>query len=174
MRGSVSHSRNMIRRAIYQLKYRYGYPVDFYKIVKGVYNTQTGKTEFTTTKLRIERALIMPSNVQRNFFFSISVIQAASQFIQGGDVQLNDRQIIIDGRDLPRDQNGLTWIINIDDYFIWEHQRYDIKVAETLEYQTGWVISGRKIQGARNNEIHEQKMHDYITPFDSFGVDNGI
>jgi hypothetical protein len=174
MRGSVAYSRDIIRRAIYQLKYRFGYPVDFYKIVKGAYNTQTGKYSFVTAKTTITRAVIMPSAVQRNFFFSISVIQANSRFIQGGDIEINDRQIIIDGRDLPKGPHGTTWIIDVDDYFIFENQRYDIKVAQALEYNTGWIISGRQIEGATNGEIHEHSFHDYVVPFDSFGIDIGV
>ena len=165
MQGSISHSRNIIRRTLYQLKYRYGYPVSFYKVIKGNFNPVTGVTPFTTNNCIVNRAIIMPSAVQRNFFFSISVIQANSKFITGGDIQLQDRQIIIDGRDLP-----IGWIINIDDYFIWQHQRYDIKTAEALEYGTGWVINGRKIQGADNNETHSYMLSDYILPFDSYGA----
>lgn len=169
MKGSVSHSRDIIRRAIYQLKYRYGYPVSFYKVVKNDFNPQTGDTPYTTNDLIVSRAIIMPSTVQRNFFFSISVIQANSRFIQGGDIQLSDRQIILDGNDVPKD-----WIINIDDYFIFEHQRYDIKVAECLEFQTGWVISGRKVQGSINGETHHYSFRDYLQAFDSYGVDSNV
>ena len=169
MQGSISHSRNVIRRALYQLKYRYGYPVSLYKVTKGTFDPQTGLTPFTIRDCVVNRAIIMPSAVQRNFFFSISVIQANSRFIQGGDIQLDDRQIIIDGRDLSPD-----WIINVDDYFIWEHQRYDIKDASKLEYQTGWILTGRKIQGTTNGEIHNYSLRDYLQPFDSFGVNTDV
>ncbi len=163
MTGSQNRSRNVIRRAIYTLKYEFGYSVDFYKIEKGTYNTQTGIYDVTLNKLNVKRAIIFPTNIHRNFFFSISVIQANSQFIQGGDIKLNDRQIIIDGRDLPH-----NYVININDYFIWENQRYDIVNAEQLEYKTGWTILGRKIDGAKNGQIHERNLSDIVNTFQSF------
>ena len=163
MKGSISHSRDIIRRAIYQLKYRYGYPITLYKVTKGTFDTKTGLTPFQTESVQVTRAVIMPSAIQRNFFFSITVIQANSRFIHGADVQLQDRQIIIDGKDIPS-----SWIINVDDYFIFEHKRYDIKVAEALEYKTGWVLTGRKIQGATVGETHSNRLEDLLQPFDSY------
>lgn len=123
MAGQPANVRKLIRRSLYQLKHRYGFPIDLYQTTKGAFNTQTGQYDFTTVKAHIRRAIIMPSAVQRSFFFSISVIQANSKFIQGGDIQMDDRQVIVDAEELPED-----WVINIDDYFIWENQRYDIKV----------------------------------------------
>jgi hypothetical protein len=67
MKGSVSHSRDIIRRAIYQLKYRYGYPISLYKVSKGDFNTQTGITPFTTSDLVVRRAIIMPSAQSSRF-----------------------------------------------------------------------------------------------------------
>ena len=165
MQGQQANVRGLLRRTIYQLKYRYGYPIDLYRNTKGAYDTKTGQYAFTTEKVHVGRAIIMPSTTQRSFFFSISVIQANSRFIQGADIQLSDRQVIVDGNDLPK-----GWIINIDDYFIWDNERYDIKVSEGLQDRTGYVLSGRKIQGAKLGAIYDQQIADYQQVFDSFGV----
>lgn len=170
MRGSVNHSRKIIEKAIYSLKNEFGYPVDLYKVQKADYDPQTGLNNYNIEKIEIEKAVIFPTTMHRNFFFSISVIQANSQFVQGGDIQINDRQLIIDGKDLPRD-----YVINVDDYFVWEGKRYDIMKTEALEYKTGWTILGRRVQGSRGGQIHERTLQSNLTVFDSFGVEqNGL
>ena len=165
MSGQPNNARTLIRRAIYKLKFRYGFPVDFYKIEQGAYDTQTGVSQNLVTSTRVRKAVVFPSLTQRNFFFSISVIQANSKFIHGGDITLDDRIIMVDSHDLPRD-----WLLSVAYYFYFENRRYDIKTAEALDNHAGWMIVGRRVQGNSGGQIHDLRLHDNLMPLDSFRV----
>lgn len=149
--GSIVHLKKLIRKTVYRLKWLYGFPVDLYTETQGDYVPTTGRQPTTLSKIHIDRCIILPGLAHRDFFFSISVIRANSNFVTGGDVQVDDRQFIIDGRDLPVDK-----VIDIEhDYIIWDNQRWDIKSSTTLEESTGFYLVGRKLSNQIVRQIHD-------------------
>lgn len=159
--GSIVHVKKIIRKVVYKLKWIYGFPVDVYHEDQGDYNPETGTRVLTKTKYHIDRMIVLPGLVHRDFFFSISVIRANSQFITGGDVELSDRQFIIDGRDLP-----FNFVLTVDDYIIKDGTRWDFKSVEALEGNTGYFIVARRIDNQIVNQIFDNSLKD-STPTNS-------
>ena len=163
MPGSIVHLSKMIRKTIYRLKWRYGCPIGLYSYSRGEYNPATGITEMTVSRIKITRAIVFPAEVHKNFFYSISFIRANSNFVTGGDVEIGDRQFIIDAKDLPR-----RYQVVLNQYIIWEHKRYDITKVYGLEYGTGWFINARQVKNNDVGEIHETKLSHTLTNSETY------
>lgn len=155
--GSIVHLKKSIRRTIYTLKWRYGFPIDIYRDLAPVYDVTTGLTTVQRRKIRIRRMIVFPGLEHRDFFYTIAFIKAQSNFVSGGDVPITDRQFIIDGHDLPKD-----FAPRVGDYLIWQHQRYDIKSTTALDADTGFFINGRKVNQNITYEIHEYTIRHQL------------
>lgn len=163
--GSIAHVKKQLRRIIYRLKWVYGFPADLYRETQGELDTESGQRVVTKSKIRIDRMIVMPGLIHRDFFFSISVIRANSQFITGGDIELSDRQFIIDGRDLPFDYR-----VDIDDYIIKEGEKWTFNKVEALEEGTGYFINARRLQNEIVTEIKEDYIRTNLTVTSEFSV----
>jgi len=161
--GSIVHLKNIISRNLYRLKWRYGVPVDHYTDAFAAFDPESGRTTITPTKYHIDRAILLPGLVHRNIFQSISFVKANSNFVLGGDVDLRDRQFLIDARDLP-----YNYKMKINSYLMYGNKRYDIIKLEELEEQTGYFLMCRNIENAHNLEIIDEKMFQRLTPSSSF------
>ena len=145
--------KKIIRNAIYRLKWLYGFPADIYRETSGVYDPKTGRTDITRTKIHINRMIVFPGLSHRDIFFSITYIKANSNFIVGGDIELDDRQFLIDARDLPRNFELLT-----TDYIVWEHKQFTIKSLFALEADTGYIVMGRRPEIQDVEEIFDNLL----------------
>jgi hypothetical protein len=161
--GSIVHLRKTLRKVIYRLKWKFGRPADLYRDVPGTYDPRTGSRTVRQTKIHIDRMIIFPGLIQRDFFFSISVIRSNSQFVTGGDVALDDRQFIIDSNDLPKD-----YVIQDNDYIIMNDQRWDLKTIEKIDEDTGYFLSGRKVVNQIISQIKEGKIKTKLTVISTF------
>lgn len=163
--GSIVHTKKLLRKVIYKLKWAYGFPADVYRDTQGDYDPQTGLTTVSRVKYHIDRMIVLPGLVHRDFFFSISVIRANSNFIVGGDVNLDDRQFIIDGRDLPS-----NFELSIDDYIIKDNERWDFKSVDRLEGGTGYFVSARKLMNQKFNQIWDGTLKEKLVTTSEFTV----
>lgn len=160
-------AKRLIRHNVYNLKRNYGYTVDIYRNVDGIFNPQTGRTQVQQTKIHIRRAILFPSLIHRDFFQSISFIKANSNFVQGGDVQINDRQVIIDNRDLP-----LGYQIQVNDYLFINRKRYDIKSRFGLEDVAQYLVL-RAVEQSAFPEISEGYLRDELKIYSCFEIPTG-
>jgi hypothetical protein len=167
--GSITHVKRLLRRIIYGLKWQYGFPADLYRDAQGEYDPGTGKRVVGLSKIHVDRMIVFPGLIHRDFFFSISVIRANSQFITGGDIELTDRQFIIDGRDLP-----LDYEIDINDYIVkWDSgkaTKWDIKSVEEMEGGTGYFIVARRIDNEVVRQVHELTLRDTLVVTSEFDI----
>jgi len=151
--GSIVHLKRIIRKAIYKLKWLYGFPADIYRESQGVYDPKTGRTPIERTKLHINRMIVFPGLSHRDIFFSITYIKANSNFIVGGDLELDDRQFLIDARDIPRDFDLKT-----TDYIVWDHKQFTIKSLFALEADTGYIVMARRPEIQHVDEIFDNLL----------------
>lgn len=151
--GSIVHIRKIMRKAIYSLKWKFGQPADLYREVQGDYDPETGLRTLLKSKIHVDRMIVFPGLIQRDFFFGISVLRANSKFVTGGDVELDDRQFIIDANDLPK-----NYIILDDDYIIKDHEKWSFKSVDNLDEHTGYFINARRIVNEVPNEILDGKV----------------
>ncbi len=164
--GSIVHLKKTLRKVIYRLKWIYGRPADVYRDIPGEYDPRTGIRPLQKSKIHIDRMIVFPGLIQRDFFFSISLIRANSQFITGGDVALDDRQFIIDSKDLPKD-----YVIHDADYIIMNDQRWDLKTIEAIDEDTGYFLSGRKVVNQIISQIKEDKIKTKLILISEFTIE---
>jgi len=151
--GSIIHLKKIIRKVVYRLKWLYGQPVDIYRENQGAYNTETGRHVITSDKYHIDRMIVLPAGYHRDIFQSISFLKANSNFAYGGDIELDDRQFIIDARDLP-----VTFELDEKDYLIYENRKYKIIKLDYLEGQTGYYVNARRPTNQNVTQIHEESI----------------
>lgn len=164
--GSIVHLKKIIRKVVYRLKWVYGLPADVYRETQGAYNPETGQRDLVKVKYHIDRMIVLPGLIHRDFFFSISVIRANSKFINGGDIELSDRQFIIDGRDLPVD-----FVLTVDDYVIKDGQRWDFTSVEPMEAGTGYFIVGRRLNNQVVNQIFDGTLKENLALTSEFTIE---
>lgn len=86
-----------VRRVLYELKQRWGVPVDLYKVTVGEPDYQTGDKGVSLTKIVIPQAVVGDFKLMRKFQYSISYIRANSNFGYGGFFEVGDIFVLVDG-----------------------------------------------------------------------------
>lgn len=146
-----------IRRCIRQMKKEYGGPITIYRLDSATTNYDTGVKTTTHTSVFIRRAVVLPATLTRDVIQSISLISANKKVVQGGSFEPADRHIIIDRSDVDSD-----FIIENDDWIVYEGKRYDIISIDEYEYKTAWLVKVKRIEGAPAYEDHHAKANGYL------------
>lgn len=141
----------MVRLILYKLKRDYGFPVDLYRSISN-FNPATGEKNITKTKYSINRAVVLPADLSRKFAYDLGYLAANKNFTYGAGYDINQQGILIDTIDLPID-----FKINLDDYIICDHKRYDIKTVDTAEHKLAYFLIVRGVEGGQVGEVHEVK-----------------
>lgn len=145
-----------IRSVIYGLEKNYAFRLDLYR-KKEVVNLETGRKVTTRIKYKIKKAIFLPNQIYRDFNYGSLIKMGTPNFQLGGLLDLKQRIIIIDKRKLPRD-----FIIDINDYLVFNHDRYEIKDITEFELADFWRLTIRQVEGENPNEVHEQVLTDYF------------
>jgi len=120
-----------IKLIIYRLKRNYGVTVVLRQINSSSQNRSTGVLTVARTATTINRAILLPTRLQRDFTYDLSFIAANKNFTYGGLFDTNVRVLIIDAKDLP---SGYT--SSLDDYFVYSGEKYEIVSVEKCEGDT--------------------------------------
>jgi hypothetical protein len=134
-----------IRQALYVLKRAFGSTIVLYKLVDASTSYTTGVKSSTSTSTTIPRCIVLPVRLQREVIQTVSQISANKTFAygDGGSFDSGTREFVIDARDLP-----IGYVINLDDWIVYDDRRYELKNVEQLEQHTGWHITGKMIVGS--------------------------
>jgi hypothetical protein len=132
-----------IRRCVRQMKKEYGNDITIYRLNSTTTNYATGVRTPDTTSVYIRRAVVLPVKLSRDVIQTISVISANKKLVQGGTFDPGIRSFIIDRSDVPA-----SFEVRKDDWIIYDGHRYDVKDVEEYEYKTGWIVTGKLIEGA--------------------------
>lgn len=146
----------IIRQTIYQLKHRYGAPVDVYKMQSASTDRRTGERTTEVSKVYVRKAVVLPADAVRKFFQGISYISESKPFVsQGGPGWDQDmRGFIFDGRDL------IDYQWEVEDWIVYDGKKYEVTKIEELEYRTGWMIVGKRVRGSDPEQIIEANIVD--------------
>lgn len=139
-----------IKKVIYKLKRSYGLPIDYYQIVGHSLDPQTGDKVTILTKTKIRRAVVLRAREFRSFVYDLAFISANKDFTTGGYFDPEDRKIIIDPKDVP-----VGFEPNVDDYFIYQNVKYEIKEVFHFEEDYAYTMLARKLRGAPIVRIEE-------------------
>lgn len=131
-----------MRSALYALKREYGNLTYLYKVTSIVTDPVTGLSDLSWVRHEIRRAVVLPKGIKREVVRGISLISANKQIVEGGGYDAAQRDFIIDRRDL----RGVSEI-NKDDFLVYRGHKYEIKDAESLEWDSGWIINARELIG---------------------------
>jgi len=163
MRPPVNRNLNQrIRQALYQLKKDYGAPIDIYKLVASETDARTGEKVITKTVTHVRRAVVVPSRMDRIANQTISLISANKQFVTGGHYDVNQRDFIIDRRDVPALPE-----LTADDWIVYNRRKYQVKTVESFEVDAGWVVTARELVGETPEFIHDLRAESHIDLHDS-------
>ncbi len=161
MLGVVNRNLNRrIRQALYTLKRMFGGTVYISKKTNVETDYETGIKSENEQTWKIDRCVVLPMSVARESTQSISMISANKEFIYGGTYDIGTRNFIIDAQDLPKD-----FIVEGDDWLVYDNKRYQIKKYDELEQHTGWLIIGREVEGIKT---------PVVFVIDRFGISDSI
>lgn len=125
-----------IRRILYSFKRKFAGSVVIHRRSSSQVDLETGELTVTTASWPVDKAIILPNSIHREFSYDLAFIAAAKNFTYGGFYDTGTRRIIIDPLDMP-----IGWRPSKDDYVIFDRVRYEIKEIETFEFNAGWLFT---------------------------------
>ena len=137
----------MMRRILYQLKREYGYRIEIHKLLSSETDVRTGRKTISTTRLIVNRAVVLPEMLNRTTKQSISLISSNKEFVSGGTSDIGTRNFIIDRRDVVLPE------LTADDWIVYLHQKYQIKQVQSFEQEAGWIVTAKRISGEEPGTI---------------------
>lgn len=139
-----------IRDVVYRMKRSYGLPIDYYQLVEHEMDPESGDKTSTLTKIRVRRAIVLRAREFRSFVYDLAFISANKDFTTGGFFDPEDRRIILDRQDMPANFNP-----KIDDYIIFQNNKYEVSEVYEFEEDSANMFVARKIRGAPIVRIEE-------------------
>lgn len=155
------------KRTLYILKRKYGSALTLYKINTETLDLETGKRTPSISYIKIKKAVLLPSKLQRAFEYDRAYTSAHPNFTYGGFYDTSLRQILIDLNDLKR-IDGITFIPEEGDYFTFNQKRWE--VAQVHDYQASYLIIGKEVKGAPRCMIEDGKIESNLQLTQEIGV----
>jgi hypothetical protein len=94
-----------MKTLFYKLKQKYGVVLDFYQMIPGTIDRETGDLDSSRTKTTIQKAVLIPLTLQYSS-------------INRSDFRIGDREALIAKLDMP--------VPGENDYFVYNQKRFDI------------------------------------------------
>ncbi len=146
-----------IKNVIYNLKRDYGGPLDIYQISNPTLDIETGKQTVERTKYPIRRAIRLPRDIHRDSLWSAVGTRVLPY--AGSIIELADREVIIDMKDLPRDfvmgEEGF--------YIIIDQLHYSVKKVSLFDFRAALYIVLKEITGAQLEQVIQMTVTDNVT-----------
>jgi hypothetical protein len=137
-----------IQRTLYMLKRQYGGTIDIYTLTSSGTDQETGVVTLVKDIVHVDRAIVLPAQMQREVRKSISQISANKMFVTGGTYDSGRRIFIIDRED------ALTLDITNNTYIVYRNRKYEIESYQEYEFESGWIVVGRELVGEVPEQIH--------------------
>lgn len=146
---------SFMRRIMYRLKRDYGSPLDIYYESADSVDLTTGKRNVTKQRWHLRRAVNLPTSIYRDSVFSAAL---KSQFQYGQSVELGDKTVLIDRKDLPCgvELGTENW------YMIIANRRYEVKRVEEYDPGLAYFVVLKELKGAPLDRFVEVTVCDYI------------
>jgi len=92
----------VVDQVVYELKHTRPSRLDLYKIASHTVDLATGKKTIETSRVRFDRAVVLPSQLESKFTFDLAYLAASRDFTQGGFYQQRMQVAVIDANLLPK------------------------------------------------------------------------
>lgn len=133
---------HFIRQTLYTLKRQYGFELDVYRITNSVTDVETGVKVVSRVKYTVDRAIVLPSSLIRKDAYDLAYFAANKNFTYGATFDVDTRMIVLDADDLPID-----FEIKLDDFIVFNGERYQIKKSDQLDNNLGFAIIMQLLKG---------------------------
>lgn len=141
----MGNNLQFVRRLIYNLKRRYGVPLDFYinDVTPG--DPATGKKNVVREKYSIARAIATTQGFTTLQLFTAAFMRNIGRdFAFGANFEKDTVQVLIDARDLPV---GIR-ITPERSYIVLNNRRYLVAKASLLEGNTVHSLTVKAVEGS--------------------------
>ena len=157
---SVENSRGLafIRKVLYQLKRDYGLSINVNFRTSSTIDSKTLQKTVVEDSFRIARAILLPSNMERAFVYSLPMIASNKNFTYGALFDLDRRRLIVDAKDIPA-----TVTLDNDMWLIFDGKRYDLEEIHEFEFSSGFMLV---VKQATNVVLNNNIKRSYETPLD--------
>jgi len=129
---------------LYRLKRQYGLKVTYYKFDDQTNNVETGEISRSYTTFIVQRAPVLPNDLDRHFVYDLTFIAANNNFVEGALFDRKARTLIVDAKDLPKGFKP-----SMDDHIEFDDQRYEMKRITALEQKKGYLLT---VEGIDSSE----------------------
>lgn len=125
----------LIKRVIYNLKRRFGESLSVVRPGSRTPNLSTGViTSGEDTSISVGKAIILPGKAERKFSYDLSFIAANKNFTYGGFYDVDQREIIIDAKDLG------AFVPKISDHILWRTKKHEVKQVSEFGNDAAYLI----------------------------------
>lgn len=145
---------SFIKNVIYQLKKEYGKYITIYKNTSNTVDFDTGIKNTVVTFRRVKKAVLLPSNLIRTFVYKSGL---DPDFKEGGFIDINDRIMLIDAKDLR------NFDLTMDDYIVYSNKRWQVIKVTEFEDQAAYLVQLRVSEGSAAFDPANNIFIDTIT-----------
>ena len=135
----------IIDQIVYELKRTRPSRLDLYKIAYHTVDLETGKKTVGTERLRFDRAVVLPSQMESKFTFDLAYLAASRDFTQGGFYQQRLQTVLLDAQDFPDSWGQPT----TDQYAVQDGMRWEILKVTNI----GWRSFALVLQATDGQEV---------------------
>lgn len=155
-----------ISKVLYRLKRRYGTKVSFIRDSETL-NLETGKKSVSKTTWDFKHAIILPNTQSQQFVYDLAYIAGNKNFTEGAVFDSGHRKLILDAKDLG------TYTPQQRDYWTYDNERWNIIKVQKFELNTGYVITGQRVEGSPVRDVHNERARNRCIFSDSMEVTYG-
>jgi len=131
----------MIRQTMYSLNREYGRSIVLVKPTTTTRNLKKGCLTIETDKIKVRRAIVLPTSGERDFEYDLSYIAANKNFTYGGFFEKTFRRIIIEIKRLPK-----NFMIGHENHVEFDGKRWEIKKIFKVEETKAWELIVQEVQ----------------------------
>lgn len=148
-----------IKRTLYALKRQYGAQINIVWRTGSQLNLELGTKTVSQDSVRVDRAIILPVTLDRDFVYDLSFIASNKNFTYGALFNKNRRKILLDSDDLPTD-----FKIEIGYFCVINDQRFEIKTVDNFGNKDGYEIDMEQVDNIElaNNIVEVQYQEVYL------------
>lgn len=152
----MANNLGFIKRVIYNLKRRYGIRLTVLRRASATLNIETGVKTIVRDFYHINRGIVLPSRIHREFYYDLAFIAAAKNFSYGGHVDVTERRLILDARDCAFEPEVGHWIT-------FDRVRYDVKEVSRFEEGAAYYVLVKQSIAAAPADAIDGRPEDSIT-----------
>lgn len=149
-----------LNNAIYILLKDYGFIIDIYRVNETV-DLKTGRKVTQRQKYHINKALLLPNAVFRDFTYAI----LRNPDIRG-TLDVSERHVLINQKYLPR-----GFELRKEDYIIFNNKKYEIVLITSMELADFWYLRIKQVEGQVKYEIHDRKLRSRFKMTSTFSYE---